>query len=87
MKECYMVNLNIGDKVQVSMSNCGYVSMRKEKYEGVIEMKHQNYITVNTGKYRVTVNMPEVICREVEIKKYREGRGYDVKKDYETTNI
>lgn len=58
-----------GDRLEIDMSGCGYVSYKKkETYCGVVDKVYDNYILVNTGNYKITVLITEIACGDVKIK-------------------
>lgn len=70
------INLfQIGDKVRVKMRE--YTSNQARAYIGEIENITGKFITVYTGKFRITVLMAELICGDAKIEllaKYGVGK-------------
>lgn len=61
-------NVRVGDKVKVKM-RCGTGDGRSRVvYVGMVEFMNDRFVTVNTGKYRITVLKADISCGEAVIK-------------------
>lgn len=61
-------DIKIGAKVKVRfISGLGY-GRTVVTHEGTVEFIHDRFITINTGKYRVSVLKADMICGEAMIK-------------------
>jgi len=60
--------MRIGERVKVKMKGGKGNGRSVSTHEGTIEFIHERFITVNTGKYRITVLNADLLCGEALIK-------------------
>lgn len=64
-----------GDKVRVKIRS--YTGKGMTTYTGLIESVHARFITVHTGKYRVTVSTADLRCGDASIELIKRGGSLD----------
>ena len=55
--------IKVGDRVFVTMR----YGKLTTKYDGVIEAIYKYHISINTGKYKITVSLQDIICGHAKI--------------------
>lgn len=60
-----------GDKVKVKMRS--YTKQSMTTYTGLIEFVHERFITIHTGKYRVTVLTADLRSGDASIELIKRG--------------
>ena len=68
----------VGDKVRVKIRS--YTGKGMTTYTGLIEFVHERYVTVHTGKYRVTVSTADLRCGDASIELIKRGGSHGRRK-------
>lgn len=68
----------VGDKVRAKMRR--YTGKGMTTYTGLIEFVHDRYVTVHTGKYRVTVSTADLRCGDASIELIKRGGSHGRRK-------